>query len=157
MRIYALVLLLMATSTGAQEHRQTRAAIFKTNAHSCADFSMEAYGAIRSMPFPDDWTIVVTCNDHDWQNWLAKSKYPRTNTAFTGLKQRITVLNGFIFAPSYRRTSPRYVPKFTMAHEIGHIRCQCEDEFTADKLAVEILNETVWINEGFQKLDRGAT
>jgi hypothetical protein len=85
MRIYALVLLLVATTTGAQEYKQTRAAIFKTNAHSCADFSPEVYTAIRSMPFPDDWTVVVTCNDYDWQNWLAKSKYPRIGGLSLGI------------------------------------------------------------------------
>ena len=97
---------------------------------------------LQSFPFPSDWTLEVACDPVIWQQALRRADFPRTSTAFTGIKPKITVLNGAIFengATFYRHT---------LAHELGHIRCQCGDEALAETIGVAFLASAEYVAIG---------
>jgi hypothetical protein len=94
---------------------------------------------LQSFPFPINWTLEVACDPVIWQQALRRADLPHTNTAFTGIKPRITVLNGAIFndgANFYRHT---------LAHELGHIRCRCGDEAKAEQVGMAFLGSAEYL------------
>jgi hypothetical protein len=90
---------------------------------------------LKVIVFPDDWTIAVTCNSLTWEAARQRAGNPPTQTAFTGLKPKVTVINAAVFrefASVYRRT---------LAHELGHIRCGCTSEGRAEDEAQLVLDK----------------
>jgi hypothetical protein len=82
--------------------------------------------------YPADWTIDIACTDMEWQRILQMADQHKTNTAFSRLEKRHTIINGAIFRKfrsSYRRT---------LSHELGHILCNCASERVAEELAAKM-------------------
>jgi hypothetical protein len=89
---------------------------------------------LRTIDFPRDWTIVIACNTITWDNLRRKADALQTNTAFTNLQGRITVINAEIYRemPPLSGTMHR-TSKLVLQHEYGHIVCRCSDERRADR------------------------
>jgi hypothetical protein len=85
--------------------------------------------------YPSGWTIEVSCTTVAWQIAWRKAGAPPTTTAFTQPGNRITVLNGEIF----RMSAGKY--RKIIAHELAHIRCQCNGEYAADKIALQLMHQ----------------
>ena len=84
--------------------------------------------------FPPGWTIVVACSDIAWQVLRSHADAIDTNHAFTNMKGHLTVINSAIFrSPEVGRP-----PQRILAHELGHIRCGCDDERKAEKYALSL-------------------
>lgn len=91
---------------------------------------------LKTLAYPADWTIRVTCGVSYWDTARRTANYPRTSTAFSMLHARVTVLNGEIF----KQSEPFY--RGIIAHELGHIQCDCADEAVADKIALNLEHRT---------------
>jgi hypothetical protein len=100
---------------------------------NCPVITADVIRKVRAAGFPNDWTVVVTCNQRDWQDWAAKAKLPMgaAGLGFTSLKSKTTFLNGpkLFDGP----VKPGMVDN-VMRHEIGHILCNCTDENKANEL-----------------------
>jgi hypothetical protein len=91
---------------------------------------------LRGIGFPRDWTIVVACNPIEWQKLQRKGDAFGTNTAYTNLDGRITVVNAEIYRESLLLHGTTHsTPKLVLEHEHGHVVCQCNDEGQADRAA----------------------
>lgn len=91
-----------------------------------------AISLIQEAGFPEQWRIIIACNETDWeriQHGVKLSPY-HAKTAFTSLKQKTTAVNLRIFDVAYSKGNPAIN---VLRHEVGHIRCQCSDEDEADK------------------------
>jgi hypothetical protein len=100
---------------------------------ACLKAMQTLQSELKTIVFPDEWTIGVTCNSMTWEAARHRAGSPPTRTAFTGLKPRLTVINAAVFQelePVYRRT---------LAHELGHIRCNCASEGRAEDEGQEML------------------
>jgi hypothetical protein len=88
---------------------------------------------LQTVHYPRHWTIIVACNDIVWQRLQLKADARGTNTAFTDIQHRITVLNGLMYLvmPPLRGTV-HASSRLVLEHEYGHILCKCHDEFMAD-------------------------
>lgn len=91
---------------------------------------------LRTAHYPVEWTIVVACNQVVWEQLRQKADALQTNTAFTNLKKRITVINGDIYRATLPLLGARRTPELVLQHEMGHILCGCDDEEAADHVAV---------------------
>jgi hypothetical protein len=88
---------------------------------------------LKIIQFPNDWTVGVTCNSVTWEAARHRAGDPPTQTAFTGLKPKLTVINAAVFQQLesvYRRT---------LAHERGHILCNCASEGRAEDEGQKVL------------------
>jgi len=100
---------------------------------------------LNAIGFPRDWTFVVACTPSMWDQLRAKADASATQTAFTNMAGRITVVNGAIYSePLPLRGTAHHTPRIVLQHERGHILCDCGDEreadrFVLDKPAPEIL------------------
>jgi hypothetical protein len=89
---------------------------------------------LRGLDYPRDWTIVVACNQVVWDELRQKADALQTETAFTNLEHRLTVVNGEIFRETLPLSrSAHGTPLLVLKHEAGHIRCKCADENAADQ------------------------
>jgi Zn-dependent protease len=86
---------------------------------------------IARVPFPPGWIVLVTCNEVQWVRLQRKADAQGTHYAFTNVDGRITVVRGTIFVRGLDRRSAHRV----LLHEIGHIRCDCDDEAKAEAWA----------------------
>ena len=93
----------------------------------------EAAREIGRVPFPPGWSVVVACNDMQWELLQRRADAQGTFSAFTNVKGRITVIRGGVFL---RETALRPAHR-VLLHEIGHIQCNCDDEGRAEQWAVE--------------------
>jgi hypothetical protein len=87
--------------------------------------------------FRSDWTVVIACTSLAWEGARTKAGRPPTKTAFTSLQAKITVLNGAIFYDL------RGEYRHTLAHELGHIECNCSDEGRAEQAGLTLLRRKV--------------
>ncbi len=110
----------------------TRAEIRILATDKACPMFMEASIEIHRVPFPDGWTIVVACNVVHWEMLQRRADALGTRHAFTNLTARLTVVNGQIFV---NRTVERPVRRI-LRHEIGHIKCGCDDELKAEHWAL---------------------
>jgi hypothetical protein len=91
---------------------------------------------LNGIGFPEDWTIVVACTPVMWEQLRRKGDGFRTNTAFTNLAGRLTVVNAEIYRESLPlRGTTHWSPKLVLEHEHGHVVCRCNDERRADRAA----------------------
>jgi hypothetical protein len=100
----------------------------------CAPILAAARSTLASLrsSYPADWTIDIACTDMEWQRIQQMADQHKTNTAFSILEKRHTIINGAIFRgwrSSYRRT---------LSHELGHILCNCASERVAEQLATKM-------------------
>jgi hypothetical protein len=86
---------------------------------------------VERVPFPQGWTVLVACNEVQWVILQRKADAQDTSYAFTNVKGRITVVRGAMFL---RGVTPRTAHR-VLLHEIGHIRCDCDDEAKAEAWA----------------------
>jgi|SRR4051812_19534239 hypothetical protein len=95
----------------------------------CSDQSSALQTELATLSYPNDWRILVACSPVAWQNLLRAADVHGTHSAFTNLRKRTTVINADIF----RRFSSQY--RRTLAHELGHILCNCSSEAKAEDFA----------------------
>lgn len=105
-------------------------------AADCAFAAHPLQADLRTAHFPADWTFVLACTPIVWEKLQRMADAFETNTGFTNLQGRITVLNGRIYLempPLSGTTHP--TAKLILQHEHGHILCGCNDEWKADRAA----------------------
>ncbi len=85
---------------------------------------------LPTINFPEGWKFIVTCNPLAWEFARKVAGSPPTDAAFTDLTQRITVLN----SAKLRQRRPQY--RHILVHELGHVRCNCNDEWKAETFAM---------------------
>ena len=90
---------------------------------------------LQTVPYPANWTIVVVCDQVAWEQTRRKADALQTNTAFTNLRNRITVINGDIYRAVLPLQGTHRNPRTILQHEAGHIICNCDNENTADVAA----------------------
>lgn len=86
---------------------------------------------LADLQYPGNWTIGVVCNQSAWNTLIALARV-RTQTGFTNLQKRTTVIN----AHKFRESRARF--RHTLAHELGHVTCQCESEDKAEEVAMRL-------------------
>ena len=124
----AALIVLVVSSAG---HARVAVKLWATD-RACPALN-RAVAEIGKVPFPEGWTIVVACTKMQWVTLQRKADAQDTETAFTNVKGRITVVRGRIFLldkvdrPVHR----------VLLHEIGHIRCNCGDEAQAERWALD--------------------
>lgn len=94
--------------------------------------------AISLKGAPQGWKMVVA-SKMDWQR--VQSQVPATNrtaTAFTLRSLNLTVLNG-----DYAASASPWELKWTIAHEAGHLLCDCDSEEKANLIARGLLTHSV--------------
>lgn len=87
---------------------------------------------LKTLNYPPEWKVGILCTPVAWNELVRKSELSNVHTGITELKEKYTFLNGAIFTgwpQEYRHT---------IAHELGHIYCNCVSEYKAEKLAFNI-------------------
>ena len=82
------------------------------------------------MPYPTDWSFLLVCTDAEWDTILRRADIRGTDTAFTILPKRTTVLRAKMFIQPLEHGY-----KNTLWHELGHIQCNCMSEDLANTYA----------------------
>ncbi|MBI4461561.1 MAG: hypothetical protein HY653_01520 [Acidobacteria bacterium] len=89
---------------------------------------------MKQLNAPADWTYVIL-DGKDWRRASQMFKTEKNTTAaFTVLELRTTFLN----AEYVQQRLPRPCLD-VLAHELGHITCNCGSEMRARKVADELL------------------
>ena len=92
---------------------------------------------VIAVGFPRDWSLVVACTPAMWEHLRARADARATQTAFTNLAGRITVVNGAIYLePLPLRGTVHRTPRIVLQHERGHIFCNCGEEWKADRFVI---------------------
>ena len=124
MRTVCLLLLFLAAGA--------HAAIVQTTSRNCAPGLTGAAKTIADVQFPENWRVVLVCDQPTWDYLRRKADALATQSAFTNLKGRITIVNWEVFArPKLARP-----PKRVLLHELAHIICKCGDDRWAEKYAI---------------------
>jgi hypothetical protein len=91
---------------------------------ACAFAVNPAAEIVRHLPYPEDWKVVVVCNEIVWDTLMKqKSVEYLTDYAFTFQPNHVTFIRAKVFAERMR-----YTPEQVLRHELGHIMCKCDDE-----------------------------
>ena len=104
-----------------------------TRVQDCANQLAALQEELKTLSYPAGWTLAITCTPSYWTNAVRSFRNVRSDTAFTHLPARLTVLNGAIF----QQLRPAY--RYVIAHELGHIRCDCDDEERANAIAWKLV------------------
>lgn len=129
-------ILLLSTALSSMLQAQKIVVLGVPAADKCTFATKPLIEDLKSIGFPKDWTIAVACTPDIWERLQRKRDDFNTVTAFTNLKGRLTVLNGAIYLePVLLRGTRHWTPRSVLAHELGHILCNCDDEAKADKAA----------------------
>jgi Zn-dependent protease with chaperone function len=92
---------------------------------------------LNDFPNPKNWQIIVVCSRERWERYRAKFGALATDSAFTLRTNRITVVNA---AMCKRKSSSE--SRFVLAHEAGHLICNCNDERLANQEAARLLEDS---------------
>ncbi len=136
MRTFPLLflLLLLFTRASAQVPAKPLPKLLVYGVDKLADCT-EEYQAVQqelaTLRYPPNWTIGVVCNQSAWDS-LIDIAHVHTQTGFTNLYKHTTVIN----ARKFRESRLRF--RHTLAHELGHITCQCDSEERAEELAARL-------------------
>ncbi len=131
-RLWWLAPLLLLASAQAQTPRGVRVLVYGARKiGDCAAPIRALQAELPTLPFPDGWTIGVVCNAVAWDQILHIADPPPTDTAFSNLIKRSTVVNAAIF----RQSRAQY--HHTLAHELGHAECNCASEWKAERFALQ--------------------
>ena len=107
------------------------------NPKSCDLLSEPAEAVLRVLEAPADW-IWVILDGKDWRRASRMFKTEKNTTAaFTVLEMRTT----FLSADYVQRMRPR-LPTEVLAHELGHIACNCRSEMTARRIGGNLIART---------------
>jgi hypothetical protein len=142
-------LLLLVSSAQAQESAagEIRVLVYGVDTvEQCAAPVKALQAEMQTMRFPQGWTLGIVCTPVAWEEILKIADPPRTNRAFSNLIRRSTVLNSAIFRDS------RALYRHTLAHELGHAMCDCNDEHKAESYAVKHDRQ----DRAIAKIDAGA-
>jgi hypothetical protein len=131
----------IANSSHAQDHSHAKIVFFgkQPPSSTCLHKLQTLQRELRHFPFPNYWTLGVACDLITWETALRRAEFPPTDTAFTGIKPRLTVLNGEIF-----NQQPNYY-EHTLAHELGHVRCYCVEESRAEEIGMRYLKSPEYL------------
>ncbi len=133
MRFIALLvlLLLLFTMASAQSGASAGPKLMVYGVDKLADCAAE-YQAVQqelaTLAYPSNWTVGVVCNQNAWNSLIAFARV-HTQTGFTNLQKHTTAVN----ARKFRDSRVRF--RHTLAHELGHVTCQCDSEERAEELA----------------------
>ena len=91
-----------------------------------------ALAIVNTLDYPADWHIYIA-GEKQWADLMTKVDHP-SQLAVTDRKQRITVIRALAL------TDPNVTGKYVtahhvLAHELGHIVCNCNDEWKAEDYA----------------------
>lgn len=101
---------------------------------ACAFAVNPAAEIVGQLPYPDDWKVVVVCNEIVWDMLMKQKNVDYlTDYAFTFQPNRVTFIRAKIFAERMP-----YTPEQVLRHELGHIICKCDDEDRAWNWAVKL-------------------
>jgi len=98
----------------------------------CVPEGKRLQAELETLHYPAGWTLAIMCTAVRWDSILREADVRNTHVAFTRISERITVFNSNIFhdfPQNYRHI---------VAHELGHINCNCADEGKAEELAHEM-------------------
>jgi hypothetical protein len=99
--------------------------------------AMPALDIVNQLDYPSDWRIYVA-GEKQWADLMTKVDHT-SQLAVTDRKQHITVIRALAFTDP--NITGRYItPKHVLAHELGHIKCQCDDEWIAENYANSVVN-----------------
>jgi hypothetical protein len=88
---------------------------------------------VNALPdYPADWKIYVA-GEKQWAGLMSKVDHT-SQAAVTDRKQRTTIVRGLIFT-DLPATGIHVTAQHVLAHELGHIMCNCDDEWTAESYA----------------------
>jgi hypothetical protein len=82
--------------------------------------------------YPADWRIYVA-SEQQWAGLMGKVDHT-SRAAVTDRKQHITIVRGLLFT-DIAATGVHVTAQHVLAHELGHIMCNCDDEWEAEKYA----------------------
>src|SRR3954465_12464832 len=84
---------------------------------------------LETLEYPADWQFKIACSPLLWDRVQRKVDRLDAPYAISELKHKITFFNGAVFRLA------RYKYRRSVSHELGHIRCDCKDEDTAERFA----------------------
>ena len=91
---------------------------------------------LNTVNFPSEWTVYVACDAMTWETILQKADVTKTQAAFTDRKNKFTIVNGLVYAPSFSFANySQKNPQGVLRHELGHITCVTSNEEKADHFA----------------------
>jgi hypothetical protein len=104
------------------------------NVKTCDLLAEPLEAELRMLKAPAEWTWVIL-DGEDWRRASRMFKTEKiTTAAFTVLELRTT----FFSADYVQRRRPRPCVD-VLAHELGHIACNCGSEMKAEKTADELI------------------
>lgn len=91
---------------------------------------------LKTVQFPLDWTVYVTCDAGAWQGVQRKVGGLHTDAALTVRSSKLTIINGMMYATpfSFEHYS-QMNSQGILRHELGHITCNTSSEERADHFA----------------------
>jgi hypothetical protein len=91
-----------------------------------------ALAIVNTLDYPADWHIYIA-GEKQWADLMTKVDHT-SQLAVTDRKQRITVIRALALADP--NVTGKYVTAHhVLAHELGHIVCNCNDEWKAENYA----------------------
>lgn len=101
----------------------------------CATEARQLQEELKSLPYPPGWTLAIMCRQVRWEQILQQADVHTTHAAFTRIAERLTIFNADIF-----HQSPAFYRQ-VIAHELGHIKCNCASETNAEKIGQQLQRE----------------
>ena len=136
MRLLLVASLLLSLTATAQVYKSSvgpKILVFGVDTvKDCSPQIAALQEELVTLHFPDDWKIGVACSSIGWNSLRKIGDFQKSDSAFTNIRKRSTVVNSEIF--NHFRSSYRHV----LAHELGHIACDCADEDKAERLAYKL-------------------
>lgn len=87
---------------------------------------------VNNLDWPSDWHIYVA-GEKQWADLMGKVDHT-SQTAVTDRKKHITIVRGLLFT-DIAATGVHVTAEHVLAHELGHIKCNCDDEWEAETYA----------------------
>ena len=127
MKSFLRLLCILATSCVA-----SNAATIQAVGLLAASAAPVALAIVNTLDYPADWHIYIA-GEKQWADLMTKVDHT-SQLAVTDRKQRITVIRALAL------TDPNVTGKYVtahhvLAHELGHIVCNCNDEWKAEDYA----------------------
>ena len=88
-----------------------------------------ALSAVNRLDFPRDWRIIVV-GEKLWAAEMEKLDHT-SELSVTDRKQHITLIRAVAFTDP-NLTGKYVTARHVLAHELGHIKCDCNDEWSAE-------------------------
>ena len=90
----------------------------------------------KTLSVPANWRFIVV-DEIQWKSITQKSGTTlESHSAVSNLKAGVTFIR-----VGYAAAATDYLLRRTIAHEMGHARCQCTNESTADRIADQLTQD----------------